>query len=136
MIEARLAAAAVQAALYARLAGDPELAGLARGYDHVPEGAAHPYWTVGEAIETPNNHHGGFGRQVLATVHVWSTYRGYAEGLAIAARIVALLDHQPLTIAGHHTVAVRHELTQTLRDPDPDIRHMPVQFRIVTEQKE
>lgn len=126
----------LQTALYERLAADQTLAGMVQGvFDHVPEPVAYPYVVVGEAVETPRNHHGGYGREVLATLHVWSAYRGFAEALRIAARLVELLDHRDLAAAGHATVAVRHEQTLTLRDPDPKIRHVPVSFRVVTEQQ-
>lgn len=128
------AAAAVQAAVYAAASG----AGVAGGrvYDYVPEPATYPYVSVGEAIETPDNSHGEFGRSVLITVHVWSIYRGFAEALGIARQLVELLDHRPLTPAGHAAVAVRFEQLQTLRDPDPQVRHVPVQFRVITRQEQ
>lgn len=128
----------IQAAIYARLTGDATLTGLVTGvFDDVPEKQAHPYVVLGEAIETPRNWHGGFGREVVETLHVWSRSRGFSQGLAIAQRITTLLDHQPMTLAGGHlVVSVRHELTQTLRDPDPEIRHLPVRFRLTTEQEQ
>jgi hypothetical protein len=127
----------IQQAIFDRLTGDSELMGLITGvFDHVPEGTAHPYVTVGEVITTPDNRHGGFGRSVVATLHIWTRTRGHAQGLAIEDRIAQLLDHQPLTLVGHLTVEVRYEFSQTLIDPEPpgDIRHIPLRFRVVTEQ--
>ncbi|KIX79116.1 hypothetical protein SF23_02570 [Streptomyces sp. MBRL 10] len=128
----------VQQAVYTRLTGDPALAALITGvYDHVPEDVVFDYVTIGEATEIPDNRHGGFGRQTTITLHVWSRYRGHARGLQIAARVTALLDHQPLTIVGLHHVSTRFEFSQTLTDPEPpgDIRHIPMRFRITTEQE-
>ncbi|MBA9002010.1 DUF3168 domain-containing protein [Thermomonospora cellulosilytica] len=126
--------APVQAAMYARLNGDALLAG--RVFDHVPEGQPKPYVLLGEAIELPDNHHGGFGRETVETLHIWSDQLGYSEGTQMAARIVALLDHQPLTIAGHHHIATRYEFAQTLTDPArPGLRHVVLRFRIITEQE-
>lgn len=130
--------AEVQQAIYDRLTGDATLGALIAGvFDHVPEGTAYPYVTLGEVITTPDNRHGGFGRSVVATLHVWTQARGFAEALAIEARLVELLDHQALPLAGHHTVSVRYEFSQTLTDPAPpgDIRHIPIRFRITTEQE-
>ncbi|MFE6223330.1 DUF3168 domain-containing protein [Streptomyces sp. NPDC057854] len=127
----------VQAAVYARLTGDEQLSALITGvYDYVPEDVAFPYVTVGEAIETPDNTVAGLGRETVVTLHVWTRARGHAKGLAIAARITALLDHQPLTLAGAHHVATRYEFGQTLTDPEPpgDIRHVVLRYRVVTEQ--
>lgn len=128
----------VQAAVYARLTGDATLLALITGvYDFVPESVEFDYVVIGEATEIPDNRHGGFGRETTITLHVWSRYRGHSRGQRIAARITALLDHQPLTIDGLHHVSTRFEFSQTLTDPEPpgDIRHIPMRFRIVTEQE-
>ncbi|WKV74723.1 DUF3168 domain-containing protein [Streptomyces sp. PCS3-D2] len=128
----------VQQAAYTLLTADTELMALITGvYDYVPEDVVFDYVTIGEATEIPDNRHGGFGRQTTLTLHVWTRYRGHARGQRIAARIVALLDHQPLTITGLHHVSTRFEFSQTLTDPEPpgDIRHIPMRFRITTEQE-
>ncbi|MCY0919604.1 MULTISPECIES: DUF3168 domain-containing protein [unclassified Streptomyces] len=138
MTTARSALEPVQAALYVRLSGDQTLGDLVTGvFDHVPEADDLDYVTIGEATEIPDNHHGGFGREIVAALHVWTRARGHGPGLRIAARLVELLDHQPLTIAGHTHIATRHEFSQTLTDPDPpgDIRHVSMRFRIITEQE-
>ncbi|MEU3161408.1 DUF3168 domain-containing protein [Streptomyces griseoincarnatus] len=126
----------VQSAVYARLNGDATLSGLIRGvYDYVPETAEYPFVVIGEAIETPDNRHGGYGRETVITLHSWSRYQGYAQVLRIGARVTALLDHQPLTIEGVAHIATRFEFSQTLTDPEPpgDIRHLVQRYRIVTE---
>lgn len=128
---------AVQSAVYARLKGDVTLTGMISGvYDYVPETAAYPFVVIGEALETPDNRHGGFGRQTVITLHAWSRYQGYAQVLRIGARVTELLDHQPLTIPGLSWIATRFEFSQTLTDPEPpgDIRHLVLRYRIVTEQ--
>ena len=128
---------AVQSAVYARLKGDATLTGMISGvYDYVPETAAYPFVVIGEALETPDNRHGGFGRQTVITLHAWSRYQGYAQVLRIGARVTELLDHQPLTIPGLSWIATRFEFSQTLTDPEPpgDIRHLVLRYRIVTEQ--
>lgn len=127
----------VQTAVYARLTGDATLTGMISGvYDFVPEDVAYPFVVIGEALETPDNWHGGFGRETVITLHVWSQYQGYTQGLRIAARVTELLDHQPLAIAGLAHIATRYEFSQTLTDPEPpgDIRHVVLRYRIVTEQ--
>lgn len=126
----------LQSALYARLTGDTALmAQVVDVVDGAPEGTAYPYVVLGEVIETPNNALGEFGADSVITLHVWSKSDGYKEGLEIAGHLRRLLDHQPLTVAGHHVVSVRHEQTQTLRDPEPEVRHIPVRFRVTTEQE-
>jgi len=128
----------VQRAVYAALTADTELMESVTGvYDDVPEGTAYPYVRIGEALETPDNTHGAFGRQTVLIIHVWSEYRGFAETTDIAGRVVSLLDHQPLTIAGHHHVVTKYEFGQTLDDPDrPALRHGVLRFRVLTEHEE
>jgi hypothetical protein len=125
----------VQAAIYTALTADAALTAVATIWDEVPEGTAMPYVQIGEAIETPDDWHGGIGRQTVATLHVWSRARGFAQVVQIMDRVVALLDHRPLTVPGRHFVASRFEFAQTLRDTDPGIRHGVVRFRILTEQE-
>ncbi|MCI4045133.1 DUF3168 domain-containing protein [Streptomyces sp. TRM75563] len=127
----------VQGAIWSLLSTDPELADMpAAVYDYVPEDVPYPFVVIGEAIETPDNRHGGFGRETVPTLHVWDQYRGYARVLRIGDRITELLDHQPLTIPGQDWIATRFEFSQTLTDPEPpgNIRHLVLRYRIVTEQ--
>jgi hypothetical protein len=130
--------APIQQAIYDRLTGDPTLMGLVTGvFTWVPESTAYPYIALGEVTAVPDNRHRGFGRSVTETLHIWTRERGFQAALAIEDRITQLLDHQTLTVTGHHTVAVRFEFSQTLIDPEPpgDIRHIPIRLRITTEQE-
>ncbi|MGW1127456.1 DUF3168 domain-containing protein [Streptomyces sp. NPDC002526] len=127
----------LQGAILAVLRGDSDLSALISGvYDYVPETATYPFIVVGEAIETPANAHDRYGRETVMTLHVWTQHRGHSQGLTIAARVTALLDHQPLTVPGLDHVATRHEYAQTLTDPEPpgNIRHVVLRYRVVTEQ--
>lgn len=134
----------VAAALYARLAADEQLGDLlGRTPDDVgvydewaPETALASYVVLGEFVETPDNALGEFGTNVVVTLHVWTRATSYVPGRAIAGRIKTLLDHQPLDVGpGLTVVAVRHEQTLNFRDPDPDLRHLPVRIRITIEQE-
>lgn len=121
---------AVQRAVYARLSAE-----LTAGvHDHVPEGATYPYVVIGEATSTPDYAHDRFGHDSTITLHVWSTYHGTSEALGIAGELIGLLDHQPLVIDELDTIAVRHQQTVTMRDPDADLRHVAVRFAVITEQ--
>lgn len=136
-ITARSPLAAIQRAIYQRLNGDAELG--AAVYDQVPEDAPMPYVVLGEATETPDNWHGGIGRNSTHTLHVWSQQPTFDEANAVADCVVQLLDHQPMPLHAAEWVvtAVRFEFAQTLRDPHPPhARHIPVRFRINTEQPE
>lgn len=124
----------VQAALYSVLNGDAQLAG--KVWDEVPEGTAMPYVVIGESIEQPDNSQDRHGWQTVATLHIWSRSRGFREANTIASRVAGLLDHQPLTVAGRHHVATRYEFAQTLKDPEPGVRHVVLRFRVLTEEQE
>lgn len=126
----------LQAAVLAALKADTQLRGLVQGvFDWVDGGQAYPYVVLGEAVETPDNTHDSHGSNTVITLHVWSQYRGYAQALRIAARVRALLEHRPLTVAGHRHVATYFVSQQTLTDPEPpgDIRHVPISFRVLTQ---
>ncbi|MFH9957311.1 DUF3168 domain-containing protein [Streptomyces roseolus] len=128
----------IQKAVYGLLAGDPELSGLLVGgvYDYLPETAPYPFLVVGEAVDTPDNRHRGLGWQTTITLHVWTQAEGNRQGLAIGARVAALLDHQPLALPGYDHIATRYEFAQALTDPEPpgNLRHLVQRYRITTEQ--
>jgi hypothetical protein len=130
------AALPVQDAVRAALQADTALMDLVKGiFDWVEEKQPYPYVKIGQALETPDNTHDSHGSRTLITLHVWSQHRGYAPALTIASRVRALLEHRPLTIAGHRHVATYFVSQQTITDPEPpgDIRHVPISFRVLTE---
>lgn len=131
----------VQQGIHDLLDGDAELTGLINGvFDHVPETAERPWVQLAESVETPDNAHGQFGSNTVQTLRIWTRNRGHREGLLIEARVRQLLDHQHQTldplVSGHRVIAVRLVTRQALIDPEPpgDIRQIPVQFRVTTEQ--
>ena len=137
----------LQKVLFARLNGDATLAALlgssvsdVRIVDQPREGMPYPYVRIGDHLSIPDNDHTSFGREVTETLHVWTKKRGNASGQDIAARIVALLDHQTetlsalLAVEGHKVVTIRAEFDQALTDPDPEIRHHVLRFRVATAQ--
>ncbi len=127
---------AVQTAVYTVLSGDSTLTStLGAGvYDEVPETAKLPYVVVGEAYETADNAHDRKARRTTITVHVWSEQEGFTEPVTIANRVVTLLDHTALAVSGWTHVVTRYDFMQTLRDPDPNLRHVPVRFVVETEE--
>ena len=136
----------IQVAVYRLLSEDETLLDLAPGgvHDEVPETQVMPWIRIGDHLSIPDNAHGQFGRQITETVHVWTRRRGNATGQAIAARVGELLDHQAAALQaagaddldGHVIVSVRQEYDQALVDPDPQIRHHVLRFRIITAQQE
>lgn len=134
---ARSPLAAIQRAIYQRLSGDAELG--ADVYDEVDEDATYPYVRIGEATASPRNWLTGFGWSTTHTLHVWSAQRAFDEANDIVDRLVQLLDHQALDLADDtwDVTSVTFEFSQTLTDPHPPhARHVPIRFRIDTEQPE
>lgn len=125
----------IQVAVYSRLTSDATLMALVTGvYDEPPESANMPFVHIGEMIETPRNMLAQHGRSTLMTLHVWTSGRSNKSGLAIAKRVTELLDRWEMTVPGQHVVSVKYEFSQTLRDPKPEVRHIPIRFRVTTER--
>src|SRR5690606_34472162 len=100
-----------------------------------------PYVVMGEATEIPDNTQDHYGTQMTLTWHVWTRTEGYSEGRRIARIIQKRLDHQQDSIPtpeldsiNYRLVSLTHEMTQTMRHPNPELRHSPVRNRAVTEQ--
>ncbi|MEV6450917.1 DUF3168 domain-containing protein [Streptomyces anulatus] len=121
----------LQEAVYAKLTADTAFMALVKGlFDEVPETVAHPYVSFGSATEVVDDAHNQRGLAVNLVLHIWSKYRGIKEAAAILAALDAVLDRQPLTVAGFRDVSVAHQQHQHVRDPDPDIRHINVAYRV------
>lgn len=126
----------IQEALFKRAALDEILEARSVGvFDHVPETAFKPYVVVGEMFSISDNAHGTPGFVTIATFSIWSEQRGFREAHEIKDRLLELFDHQPLDVDGFHHVETRFEFSQTLRDPNPNIRRALLRLRIVTEQE-
>lgn len=125
----------LQAQLFVALDGDIS----ADVYDNVPETVTKPWVTIGESFAIPDNWHGGFGWDILTTLHVWTKSHGFKSALDIVNEIIPILDHKRASLAlpdSWSVVSIRFVQLSTLRDPDPELRHVPVQFRIVIHQQE
>ena len=133
---------AVQIGLRALLLADVPLTTLigARSvWDEPPEDEPFPYVHIGEATSILDGTHSGQGRQVAETLHSWDKARSARNVNEIGARLVAILDLQAAAldaVTSDVTVwMIRHEFSQTLRDPDRTIRHRIDRFRIYTSQE-
>jgi hypothetical protein len=120
----------LQRAIYTKLTGDSTLSGMAGIYDEVPEGAPYPRVVIGETTEVPDEEHGRGGVRATTTLHIWSRYAGNKEAAAVLAEVNRLLHRQPLAVAGFTDVSIAHQYHAFMRDPDPDIRHVPVRYRV------
>ncbi|WP_417180951.1 tail completion protein gp17 [Streptomyces scabiei] len=80
--------------------------------------------------ETVDDAHNQRGLEAQVELHIWSRYAGYKEAADILAALDAVLDRQPLTVTGFRDISVAHQQHTELRDPDPDIRHINVSYRV------
>lgn len=126
----------LQVAIVGKLDGDEKLAALVSGvYDEPPEKAQHPYITVGNITEVPDDAHDRQGLNATVTLHIWSRYRGFKEALEVLGHLDRVLDRQPIVVPGWTNVSIAREWHDTMRDPDPEIRHIPVRYRVWLEQE-
>lgn len=121
----------LQLAVVGKLRAHAPLMALVSGvYDEVPEQVAHPYVSLGSITENVDDAHNQRGLEASVVLHVWSKYRGFKQAADILAELDAALDRQPLTVAGFRDVSIAHQQHTELRDPDPDIRHINVSYRV------
>ncbi|MFJ9027564.1 DUF3168 domain-containing protein [Streptomyces sp. NPDC102274] len=121
----------LQQAVITALRTDTALSGLVTGvFDNVPETQARPYVTYGTATEAADDAHNQRGLTSNMTLHVWSEHLGFKEAAGILAALDQVLDRRPLTVAGFRDVSIAHQQHQQLRDPDPEIRHIAVTYRV------
>lgn len=121
----------LQQAVYSKAVADTALMALVTGvFDEVPETQAFPYVSFGAVTEVVDDSHSQRGLTVNLTLHIWSKYRGAREATGIFVALDAALDRRPLAVAGYTDVSIAHQQHQMLRDPDPDIRHVTVSYRV------
>lgn len=126
----------VQQALFAALSGDAALLALLGGsriYDDVPQGSPFPYLTFGQSVARDWSTGTDAGNEHVITLHVWSQAKGRKEVHEIMDAARSVLHEQPLALAGHRLVNLRHEFSEARRDPDGETYHGLVRFRAVTE---
>jgi hypothetical protein len=126
----------LQQSLFAALSADVGLAALigpGRIYDDVPQGTPLPYVTLGPAAAQDWSTGSEHGTEHLVTVHVWSGARGKKQAHEILRAVRAALHDQPLSLAGHHLLNLRHQRSELRRTPDGTAIHATARFRAVTE---
>lgn len=121
----------LQQAVITKLKAYAPLTALVSGvYDEVPEGVAHPYVSLGSITENVADAHNQRGLDASVVLHIWSKHRGFKEAAAILVQLDAALDRVPLAVAGFKDVSIAHDQHTEVRDPDPDIRHINVSYRV------
>ena len=123
----------LQKAVFTALTGDATLMAMITGvHDHVPQDAAFPYVTVGEASVTAYGAVGIVGVETTLVLHVWTRSRGRKEAKLVIAEIHRILHDADLTVTGHDLVWLRFEQSRSLLDADGATYHGIVRFRALT----
>ena len=128
---------ALQSAIYSLLVGDATLmasvvtvTAVHPQPDDAGDEAEFPYVTIGQDVGDTFDSHTFLGTEVSAQIDVWSRSNNYIEAKTIAARIQALLHHQPLTITGMDHVLTTMESATYLIDPDGRTKRALLVFRV------
>ena len=125
----------LQQAIFTALNGDPTLMALITGiHDHVPQGAAFPYVTIGESTARDWSAVGIVGVEATLTLHAWSRVRGRKEVKQIMAELHRILHDADLTVPGHALIWLRFEFAETIIDDDGATYHGITRFRAVTNE--
>lgn len=120
-----------QKAVISRLKADTALMELVTGvYDKAPSGVRMPYVTLGSIYEAASDTHTDKGVDSSVVLHVWSEYEGNKQAADIVDALDAVLDRQPLNVIGFKDVSIAFESADTVEDPNPDIRHINVRYRV------
>jgi hypothetical protein len=136
---AEVASRALQRGIYEALAGFSGLTTLlggARIYDDAPQGAAFPFIILGQSVVRDWSTGTEVGAEHELTLHVWSRTGGKKQVQEIIEAIRAALHDQPLMLADHHLINLRHEFSEARLDPDGDTFHGIVRYRAVTEPEQ
>lgn len=128
------AALALQQAVFERLTGDTALmAKVSEVYDGFPDlernPAKFPFITIGDTNSNSFNTFEHMGEEVFFSIHIWSRYKGYKEGLEITGDIQRLLPQQTLEVSGFGDVPCYFDSSDTMRDVDGITRHIILRYK-------
>lgn len=124
----------LQQAVFSALSGDATLSAMVSGvFDHVPEGQAFPYVTIGESSAADFSTKTEAGQEHTMTIHAWSRERGRKETKQILARIYDLLHDQALSVAGFTNVLTRYVSAETVLEEDGLTHHGRARYRLITQ---
>ncbi|MFQ8433871.1 DUF3168 domain-containing protein [Amaricoccus sp. W119] len=129
----------LQSAVYARLASDPDLAGLIGGaiYDAPPEGTGTEriaHVTLGEERTWPFNTKTSAGARHDFVVVVHSGEEGFATAKRVATAVCAALVDAPLALQQGRLISLSFQRATAERAAAPDKRRVSLLFRAIVDQ--
>lgn len=127
---------AAQGAIVQRLRTDAALTALVGGrvYDDVPDGAEHPYISLGPEDWRPTGVDCIPGEDGVIQIDIWSDAPGRVECKEITDRVAALLDGAEFALAAPFAlVSAQVLMKRYLQDPQSLTRHGVVQLEVMIE---
>ena len=127
----------VQKSLVQALSADVALSGLLNGqsvFDAVPQRAAYPFVSIGNAVERDGSTSSERGSEHGLTLHSWSKARGKMQCFEIMNAVRRVLHDGDLQVEDHELVNLRFEFSDARLDPDGETYHGILRFRAVTEE--
>lgn len=142
---------AIQAAVYRTLCGDSQLAGLlaADYYESSPTGPAvyskapqvpkpeeetrFPYVVLGDDAAAPFDTDDVNGEETISSLHIWDAGDSPRRAKQIRDRVKAVLHNASLVVSGTNALFCYFNGSHSVPDPDPQLHHEVIDFRIVTQ---
>ena len=126
----------VQKSLVQALKSDVALVDLLSGervYDAVPQRAAYPFISIGNAVDRDWSTSSESGSEHTLTLHVWSKGKGKKQCFEIISAVRRVLHDGELVVEDHELINLRLEFSDARLDPDGETYHGILRFRAVTE---
>lgn len=131
-----MSANALQKAVVARLAADPDvfaLIGAGHIFDRLITRAEPPYLVLGEATATDFSTGDGEASEHRFEIEAWTKQNGRRQAVELADAVRAALHDAGLTLEGAALINLRHERTVSRRAPGTGLHVARLRFRAVTE---
>ncbi|MCY0094441.1 DUF3168 domain-containing protein [Hoeflea ulvae] len=131
-----MSANALQKAVVARLAGDPEviaIIGAGRIFDRLISRAEPPYLVMGEATITDFSTGDDDASEHRFEIEAWTRQNGRKQAVELGDAVRAALHDADLVLENAVLINLRHERTVSRRAPRTGLHVARLRFRAVTE---
>ena len=127
----------LRAAIVSRCASDTPLAGLMGGtaaiHDEPPRGAPPLYALFGDVELRDLSTSSGSGHEQDLSILIWAKPGSAATAIAVADRLLELLDGAPLALSGQRLVSLSMTGLDARRDAETNLARVALRLRAVTE---
>jgi hypothetical protein len=125
----------LQVAVQARLTSDSTLMNIITGvFEQAPEGQAFPYITYGQHVDGTEPTFRKMNANSLFLMDIFSQQGSDDQCYQILAEVRRLLQpsdtNPPLMLADYSMALMNYDWSTILKEPDYDVRHMPVRFHV------